>query len=149
MYKNTAGLMHVKTWFCGGAMAQKVLQYKENERIITAGNLEKRMYIILEGSVEIALTDGTHRIVVATLKKGDFFGEISLFNNTPRSASVNALEDVKLAYVDSIENLRAFLLKNPAFAAKMVHILAQRLAKTDELLIGKISEINRIKALQM
>ncbi len=125
-------------------MAQRVLQYSNNERIIKAGSLEQRMYIILEGKVSITLSDGSNTIQVAELGKGDFFGEISLFTNTPRSASVIAVGDVKLAYIDKVEELKAFLMRNPAFAAKMVHILCKRLAETDKLLIGKISELNRI-----
>jgi CRP-like cAMP-binding protein len=126
-------------------MAHRVLQYKHNERIISAGEVEKRMYIILEGNVEIALTDGNQRIKVATLGKGDFFGEISIFSNRARSANVSAIGDIKLAYIDDIQQLKAFLLKNPHFAAKMVKILAERLAKTDELLLGKVNEISRLK----
>jgi len=126
-------------------MAKKVLQYRGGERIIQAGSRESRMYIILNGSVSITLSDGNNLVQVAEMGKGDFFGEISLFNNTQRSATVTALGDVQLAYIDNLDELKAFLLRNPAFAAKMVHILAQRLAKTDEILIGKISELNRIK----
>jgi CRP/FNR family transcriptional regulator, cyclic AMP receptor protein len=126
-------------------MATRVLHYKHNERIITSGEVEKRMYIIVEGKVEITLTDGNHRIKVATLGRGDFFGEISIFSNRPRSANVSAIDDVKLAYIDDIQQLKAFLLKNPGFAAKMVHVLTERLAKTDELLLGKVNEINRLK----
>lgn len=129
-------------------MAKQIVFYQRSEKIIKAGTTEQRMYIILEGEVEISLSDGNNRIVVAKLKKGDFFGEISLFNNTPRSADAIAAGDVKLAYIDSVEELKAFLLKNPVFAAKMVHILAQRLAKTDEILIGKVSELNRLKVLK-
>lgn len=126
-------------------MSHRVLQYKHNERVISAGEVEKRMYIILEGNVEIALTDGNQRIKVATLGKGDFFGEISIFSNRPRSANVSAIGDIKLAYIDDIQQLKAFLLKNPHFAAKMVKILTERLAKTDELLLGKVNEISRLK----
>ncbi|HSA15584.1 MAG TPA: cyclic nucleotide-binding domain-containing protein [Spirochaetota bacterium] len=129
-------------------MAKQIVFYQRSEKIIKAGTTEQRMYIILEGEVEISLSDGNNRIVVAKLRKGDFFGEISLFNNTPRSADAIAAGDVKLAYIDSVEELKAFLLKNPVFAAKMVHILAQRLAKTDEILIGKVSELNRLKVLK-
>jgi len=128
-------------------VAKQIVFYQRSEKIIKAGTTEQRMYIILEGEVEISLSDGNSRIVVAKLKKGDFF-EISLFNNTPRSADAIAAGDVKLAYIDSVEELKAFLLKNPVFAAKMVHILAQRLAKTDEILIGKVSELNRLKVLK-
>jgi CRP/FNR family cyclic AMP-dependent transcriptional regulator len=126
-------------------MAPRVLFYTDGERIIEIGKIERRMYIILEGSVAITLTDGKNMIDVAELKKGDFFGEISLFNNTPRSATATAVGDVRLAYIDNLQQLKAFLVKNPNFAAKMVHILAKRLAQTDEILIGKISEINRLQ----
>ncbi len=126
----------------------KVLNYQNSETIIQAGALERRMYIIIEGQVVIHLTDGKNRIEVATLKKGDFFGEISLFNNTPRSASAVADGEVKLASIDSVDQLKEFLIKNPPFAAKMVHMLAKRLAKTDEILLGKISEINRLKLMR-
>jgi len=129
-------------------VAKQIVFYQRSEKIIKAGTTEQRMYIILEGEVEISLSDGNNWIVVAKLRKGDFFGEISLFNNTPRSADAIAAGDVKLAYIDSVEELKAFLLKNPVFAAKMVHILAQRLAKTDEILIGKVSELNRLKVLK-
>jgi len=125
-------------------MAKKILQYHGGERIIQSGSREKRMYIILEGSVSISLSDGNNVIKVAEMHKGDFFGEISLFNNTPRSATVTAIDSVSVAYIDSLEELQAFLVRNPVFAAKMGNILAQRLAKTDEILIGKISELNRV-----
>ena len=64
-------------------MAARVLNYLDGEKIIEIGKLEQRMYILLDGVVEISLTDGQNRVVVANLNKGDFFGEISLFNNTP------------------------------------------------------------------
>ncbi len=126
-------------------MASRVLKYSNGERIIEMGKVEQRMYIILDGMVEIWLSDGKNKISVAELKKGDFFGEISLFNNTPRSANATAIDDVLLAYIDNLQQLKAFLLKNPNFAAKMVHILAKRLAQTDDILIGKISELNRLQ----
>jgi CRP/FNR family transcriptional regulator, cyclic AMP receptor protein len=126
-------------------MAKSIVYYQNGEKIIETGKVETRMFIILEGEVQISLSDRIEKIVVAKLKKGDFFGEISLFNNTPRSATATAIGAVKLAFIDNAEQLREFLIKNPVFAAKMVHTLAQRLAKTDEILVGKISELNRIK----
>jgi len=126
-------------------MASNVVYFQRGERIIEAGKLEKRMYIILEGEVEISLSGGTERIVVAKLKKNDFFGEISLFTDSPRSATVMAIGNVKLVCIDSDTQLKSFLMKNPSFAAKMVQTLGQRLAKTDEILVGKISELNRVK----
>ncbi len=129
-------------------MAQNIIYYQNGENIIKAGQIEQRMYIILEGRVSVILQSGEDQFVVATMGKGDFFGEISLFTDHPRSATVRALGDVKLAYIDNAAQLKVFLLKNPQFAAKMVQILAQRLAKTDEILIGKISELKRLRETQ-
>ena len=94
----------------------RTLNYHNGEKIIEAGKVEQRMFIILEGSVDILLSDGKSVITVATLGKGDFFGEISLFNQSPRSATVVAHGDVHLAYIDSREQLKSFLMVNPAFA---------------------------------
>lgn len=129
-------------------MSRRVLQYSNNEKIITSGHKEKRMYIILEGTVAISLTNGNQKIPVAEMTKGDFFGEISIFSERPRSANAYAVGDVKVAYIDDEQQLKSFLIKNPIFAAKMVRILAERLAKTDELLIGKVNELNRIKMIR-
>lgn len=129
-------------------MSRRILHYSDNEKIITSGNKEKRMFIILEGTVAISLSNGNEKIPVAELTKGDFFGEISLFSDRPRSANAYAVGDVKVAYIDDEQQLKSFLIKNPNFAAKMVYILTERLAKTDKLLIGKVNELNRIKLIR-
>lgn len=126
-------------------MARRILHYTGGERIINAGDTERRMFIILEGEVAITLSDGEVKAVVAKLKKGDFFGEISLFSKRPRSANAHAIGDVKLVSIDDDQQLQKFLIANPAFAAKMVNVLVERLAKTDEMLLGKMNEIKRLK----
>jgi CRP/FNR family cyclic AMP-dependent transcriptional regulator len=126
-------------------MNKNIMYFQSGERIIKAGGTETRMFIILEGEVQISLSDKMDKIVVAELKKGDFFGEISLFTDAPRNATATAISNVKLAFIDNADQLREYLIHNPAFAAKMVNVLAQRLAKTNEILVGKISELNRIK----
>ncbi len=123
----------------------RVLDFHNGERIIRAGENEKRMYIILEGSVQIRLRDGQDSVVVAVLKKNDFFGEMSLFSNKPRTADVIAISEVKVAYIESLIQLKKFLSVNTMFAIKMVQVLAERLARTDEILLGTVSEVNRLK----
>lgn len=126
-------------------MAKNIVYFQNAEDIIKTGQTEQKMYIILEGRVNVFLTSGEANINVATLSKGDFFGEISLFTEHPRSATVRALGEVKLAYIENAKQLNSFLCANPQFAAKMVQILAKRIAKTDEILIGKINEIIHLK----
>lgn len=126
-------------------MAARILNFTDSERIIRAGQNDRRMYIILSGSVQISLRDGVDSFVVATMNKGDFFGEMSLFCNRPRTADAVAIGDVKLTYIESLLELKKFLSVNPNFAIKMVEVLSERLTKTDEHLIGVISDINRLK----
>ncbi len=129
-------------------MKKNIEYYQNGEKIIKAGSEEKKMYIILDGHVMITLGEGAERLVVANLKKGDFFGEISIFHDTPRSANAIAQGNVKVVYINNEKDLKAFLLKNPSFAAKMVMILASGLAKTDELLMGKVSELKRARLMR-
>ncbi|MDA3899631.1 MAG: cyclic nucleotide-binding domain-containing protein [Spirochaetes bacterium] len=123
----------------------RVVTFKYGETVIRQDDHETRMYVILEGEVEIRLRSGEDEIVVSHLRRHDFFGEMSLFRNLPRSADVIARTDVRLAYIESLQQLQKFLVDNPTFAFKMVKILAERLGRTDELLIGKVSEVNRLK----
>ena len=128
----------------------RILPFKYGDRIIKAGSREKIMYIIMEGEVRVELEGSgvSSSVEVARLGKGDFIGEISFFSEQPRSAHVTACTDGKLAVIDSLQQLNQFLLQNPKFAIKMVHILAERLAKTDEMLKGKVSDETRVSAVE-
>ncbi|WCL47712.1 Crp/Fnr family transcriptional regulator [Leptospira sp. GIMC2001] len=106
--------------------------FKENE-------LNNAMYIILKGKVEIFLTVGKSVTRLAIMEEGDFFGEMALFSSRPRSASARCLADTELAIIESKQQLQNFLLKNPKFSAKMVSIMADRLAKTNDLLTETMS----------
>ena len=125
----------------------KIVYYQKGENIIKEGDQDKKMYIILEGSVKITLSDGNEKIQVATLKKGDFFGEMSLFIDAPRSATATAIGEVKLTYLQDKRQLTNFLEVNPKLSSKMVHILATRLAKTNKILIAEFKEVNKFKYL--
>jgi len=126
-------------------MNQNILKYLKFETISRAGSGDKGMYIIIEGKVEITLNDGNQEYKVATLHENDFFGEGSLFNNTNRTANVIAVEDTKVFKITDKGKLEDFLVKNPHFAMKMISVLSKRLIATDSLLMGKISEIKRLK----
>jgi CRP-like cAMP-binding protein len=128
-------------------MARNVT-YKSGETIIKAGSREKLMYVILQGDVSVRLIEGNISVEVATMGKGGFFGEISFFSEIPRSADVIAKTECTLAAIDSLQQLNVFLQVNPKFAIKMVHILSERLAKTDELLLGKVVDATRVKTVE-
>ena len=69
---------------------------KPDNKIVTQGSLDKDFYLLLEGKV--AVIRDTHKI--AELLPGNFFGEIALFQNSPRTADVFALEKCSLLKLD-------------------------------------------------
>lgn len=116
----------------------RVLKFSDGEQIIKRGTKDQRMYIILSGRVCISINDGLKELTLMTLDKHDFFGEISLFNDSPRTADAFACGKVKLTYIDNTKELDEFLKLNPSFSRKMAKTLAERIANTNSLLLKEL-----------
>jgi len=129
-------------------MAKKIKKYSSGEMIIKRGDIEKRMYIILSGEVEVSMNDGVKKIALAHLKKHDFFGEISLYCEMPRTADAIAVGSVTLAYLDCIEDLDTFLSKNHKYSMKMVNLLATRIAHSNKILFEELQGRNSAKSIK-
>lgn len=73
-----------------------VSSHPANEKIIRAGDVGHCMYVILRGSVHVTAPSVDKEVDLATLYAGDFFGEVALVDDGPRSADVTALEPCEL-----------------------------------------------------
>ena len=71
------------------------------------------------------------------INKFDFFGEMALYRNRPRSAFAKVLTDCKLVVIKNQLQLQQFITENPSFAGKMMVIMGNRLAIANDLLIEK------------
>ncbi len=114
--------------------------YKDGDTIFEENSIGKEMYIILTGNAKIIKKKGGVETTLAILEEGDFFGEMSLFDNSPRSATVKALGDVKLLEI----NQRNFLKKisrDPSLAFRMLEKMSQRIRTSDEKILNYIVEI--------
>lgn len=69
---------------------------KKGEDIVSEGELGDAMYVIVSGAVEVWTKRGGKKITLATLREGDFFGEISLITGETRTATVTALKETRL-----------------------------------------------------
>ena len=106
-------------------------QFNANDYICYEGQPGNEMYIILKGSVGIYITSviGTLN-QVAVIKEGEFFGEMAIFDNLPRSASCIALEDT-IAVAVTKDNLQEFLTVCPEIAKQMLEKMSGRIRKLD------------------
>jgi CRP/FNR family cyclic AMP-dependent transcriptional regulator len=108
--------------------------FAKGSAIFAEGDLGLAMYVVESGTVEIRKKLGGKERVLATLSKGDFFGEMCMLEEeTPRSAAAYAVEDVTAVMID--QSAFTFILKhNPEIAIRMMRKLAIRLQQTTELL---------------
>jgi CRP/FNR family transcriptional regulator, cyclic AMP receptor protein len=85
------------------------------------------LYIIIEGTVKIsnATPDGQEALL-AILGAGDFFGELALLDDAPRSATAEALQPTQTVTLHRDEFIR-FLGENPEFAYHVLQTLARRI----------------------
>ena len=97
------------------------------------------LYIVRSGVVEIySRNDTGERIVLETARPGDFFGEISLLDGGPRTASATVIEDLDAIVVDR-GDLEEFLALCPAAALSLLTASGRRLRETAKLLRHSVS----------
>lgn len=115
-------------------LQKNVTFYLAGEVIFAEGSRGDMMYVILDGEIEIlkAAQAGSAK-VLSTLGKGEFFGEMALIDDSPRSASAVAKTDAKLLGMNEAV-VDAYILTNPEFASKMIRNLAKRLRGANKLI---------------
>jgi CRP-like cAMP-binding protein len=103
--------------------------FQPGQIIVTQGTPGQAFYLILEGRVEI-LRDG---VSLGGFGPGDFFGEMSLLDSAPRSATIRAIGQVSCLMLSSWD-FKALLERHPAIAIKLLEVLSRRLRVADEKL---------------
>jgi HD-GYP domain-containing protein (c-di-GMP phosphodiesterase class II) len=118
--------------------------YPEGAVIIEELTDAERFFIIYRGKIEITkrLEDG-EELVLAVQSDGDFFGEMALLDERPRSASARALEPTTVLEI-SRTNFETLLFKAPLLALRIMKELSTRLRETAALLISHLQQRNRL-----
>ncbi|MGB0662578.1 MAG: Crp/Fnr family transcriptional regulator [Pontibacterium sp.] len=106
--------------------------FSDGELIVTNGDIGTEMYIITQGEVEATKTVNGETIVLARLKRGEFFGEMSLLEGMPRSADVRAVGDTEVLSMSS-GGLLLRIRRDPTFALEMLQVFSSRLRHTTEM----------------
>jgi CRP/FNR family transcriptional regulator len=89
-------------------------------------------YIVREGDLRVTREHSDGRaIALATLGRGDIFGELALFGQAERSADATSIEDAELLSLDA-GSLNAAIAAHPQIATALLHVLGQRLRQSNE-----------------
>ncbi|MCK5329732.1 MAG: Crp/Fnr family transcriptional regulator, partial [Candidatus Latescibacteria bacterium] len=106
--------------------------FQRHSVILLAEEEGNSLFIIQKGRVKVSiLSEDGREIVLTLLGDGEFFGEMSLLDGLPRSATVIALEDTE-ALMLRREDLLRLIERTPQIAIKLMAELTIRLRKTDQ-----------------
>ena len=116
--------------------------YKMAETVsIPAGQLVLRegdpgdsLYVVLDGELEVTKRQGDQDILLAIYKPGQFFGEMALLEQAPRSASVATLQECRLMVISQAA-FQTLLSCSPSAPLKILHTVTSRLRSTETMLI--------------
>lgn len=111
-----------------------VRSYPANAILISEGDLTDSLYVLLEGQVKVFASDESGReVILGILGPGEYFGELSLVDDAPRSASVMTMGPVKLMMITK-SGFKQCLAENPDMAFNLIRALTREVrALTDSI----------------
>jgi CRP-like cAMP-binding protein len=115
--------------------------FHEGDVIIREGDRDKRLFIILNGQVEVLKSMGSkNERHLQTLGPHSYFGEMSLIDDLVRSASAVAKGDTQILSLDQW-NLRKEIEKCPAMAFELLQMLSRRIRTIEKGMINMIGRL--------
>ena len=120
----------------GGSMGETRL--RRGDVLFHEGDPGDKLYIVLDGKVKLGRTssDGRENLL-AILGPGSMFGELSLFDPGPRTATATVVTDARLASL-AHASLRPWITDRPEIAEQLLRVLARRLRRTNDALADLI-----------
>jgi CRP/FNR family cyclic AMP-dependent transcriptional regulator len=106
--------------------------HPRNSTIINAGDPTDALYIVISGRLKVMMSDDEGReVILAILGQGEFFGEMGLIDEAPRSATVIAIEPCELLTINKMD-FKKCLAENFEIAVGVMKGLVKRLREADK-----------------
>jgi CRP-like cAMP-binding protein len=109
------------------ASLARTRRFPSGSSIVRTGDPGSTFYVLLDGTARVVVPNGRSR----RLKAGDFFGEMALFDDSPRSADVVAADEV-LAMTINCGAFRKLVRREPTLALELLRTLAGRLRAAEK-----------------
>lgn len=143
MWEAAAGLREKETGphtrrrgMASGATGAVGKRYGDGEAVYRQGDRGDGMYVIMDGHVEVIRREGDAEFCLATLGPGDFFGEMGLFAEDVRSASVRAVGAVTVFTLEKASLLQR-IHEDPSLAFRIIQKMSERIRDLETSLIRR------------
>jgi CRP-like cAMP-binding protein len=108
------------------------------ERVVEEGETMHEFFVVISGVVHVRRMTQDHEVLLARIGHGGFFGEINLFDEATATASVYAMDEVRLAVIANT-TFRGFMESRPdigyKITARLLNEVSDRLRQTNERLV--------------
>jgi signal transduction histidine kinase len=102
--------------------------------VLREGDQGDSLFVVLTGELEVTKRQGSQDVLLALYKPGQFFGEMALLEQAPRSASVRTLQESRLLVISQVA-FQTLLSCSPSAPLKILHTVTSRLRSTESALI--------------
>jgi CRP/FNR family transcriptional regulator, cyclic AMP receptor protein len=106
-------------------------EFRKGHVLFREGEPGREMFVVQSGKVNILKKVRETEKILATLGAGEFFGEMAILNNKPRSAGATMAEDGKVLVIDP-RTFEAMIRGNVEIAVRLIKKLSDRLQEADE-----------------
>jgi CRP-like cAMP-binding protein len=109
-------------------------RYKAGEVVVQENDLGETAYLIGQGQVEVSKELDGQNVRLAYLGAGEIFGEMSMIDEKPRSATVTAVTETVLSEIRRDDFFNSFQT-DPEVALKLLRVLFERLREADAMIL--------------
>jgi uncharacterized membrane protein len=106
--------------------------------VFAQGDEGDAMYVIVDGAVDIVAGSGKQKVILTSLFKQQYFGELSLLDGAPRSATAVASRDTQLLALDR-DDFVEFIKNRPEAALSIMHEVGERIRATNEAMTRTVT----------
>ena len=118
----------------------KIKNFAKDTALIEEGVHGETLYLLISGTVKVTKTsDNGTELVLAIRSSGDFFGEMSLLEDAPRSARIMAIEDCEAGLIPK-KDFTQMMLQEPQVALNILRTVSARLRQTNDQIIESFLE---------
>lgn len=105
--------------------------FPHNATVISAGDPSDALYLVVAGRLKVMMSDEEGReVILAILSAGECFGEMSVIDDAPRSATVTAIDPCELVVISKYD-FKKCLAENSGIAEGVMKVLVKRLREAD------------------